>query len=93
MSKPHLSRVSFSLHPTIIGGLDTIADHLQCSRSAVVGQLLASALPAALEIIKALPDSGDSSPAAVRRFRGDSARIIGEQVGRLVSGGQDDLFK
>jgi len=92
MAQEKFRRVSFSLSPDLIDGLDTIADHLQCSRSAVVGQLLSASLPPALEIIDALP-APDASPGAVRRFRGESARIIGDQLDRLVSGGQDDLFR
>lgn len=88
-----ISRITVSIPSDSISQLDYVARKLRCSRSALLGQILAESMPALQQIASCLPDPGkDVGPGDARRFRGESARVIGEQVAKLIEGAQDDFF-
>lgn len=93
MSVP-VRKVSFSLPPGVVDQLDYVSGKLRCSRSALLSQLLAQSMGGLVQIASCLPDKGtEITESDARRLRGESARIIGEEVAKLIRGAQDDLFK
>lgn len=93
MSSSSVKRITVSLSPEVVGRLDYVSHKMRCSRSAFLSQLLSSSLPGLVELADCLPSPGSEVTGSdARRLRGISAKIIGNEVARLLSGGQDDLF-
>lgn len=93
MGSPGHRRITASLPPSAVEQLDFVATRLGCSRSALLSELLSQSLPGMVQIVECLPDNSSAATQDdVRRLRGASARVIGEQVERLIAGAQDDLF-
>lgn len=90
---PTSTRVTVTIPDDVLGVIDELAQRLNCSRSALISGLLSQNMPVFQSLVSCLPALGSEiGTADVRRFRGDSARIIGDQVSRLISGAQDDMF-
>lgn len=86
-------RITVSLPPDAVDQLDFVSLRLLCSRSALLSELLMQSLPGMVQVAQCMPDPGsDVTTEDIRRLRGASARLIAEQVERLLAGGQDDLF-
>lgn len=93
MASPKVRKITLSLPPDTVEQLDFVAARLRCSRSALVSELLKHSIGSLVQIASCLPEDLDSvTEADARRLRGESARVIGEQVGKLLAGAQDDLF-
>lgn len=87
------SRVTVTLSVDVLEHIDHLALKLNCSRSALISELLSQSLPALASLAACLPSPGSTIDASdVRRLRGESARIIGDQVSRLILGARDDMF-
>lgn len=93
MSSSDTSRITVSIPKATLDQLDFVARKLRCSRSALLSQILGESMPALRQIASCLPDPGQTiGEADARRFRGESAKLIGEEVGKLIAGAQDGLF-
>lgn len=85
------TRITITVPTADLVNLDNLAFHLNCSRSALVSELLSQSLPALSSIASCLPAAGQPLAVSdVRRLRGESARIIGEQVSLLITGAAND---
>lgn len=86
-------RVSVSLPSDVVDHLDFVSSRMGCSRSALLSALLTEALPPLRQIASCLPPKGEEVTGVhAQRFRGEAARALGDQVARLLSGGQGDLL-
>ena len=93
MPKKPTSRITVSLPQGIVDDLDYVSSKLRCSRSALLSIALSESMPGLRQICSCLPDPGsDVDEVDARRFRGESARVLGDMFGKLLAGGQDDLF-
>jgi hypothetical protein len=87
-------RCSVSLPTDLVDQLDFVSGRLKVSRSACLSALLSEALPDIVQLVSVLPDDPSmATEADARRFRGVTADILSKQIGDLIRGGQDDLFK
>lgn len=91
---PDTKRVSISLNSDIVAQLDFVSAKLRCSRSSLLTVIIMESVDPLVSIATCLPDAGQEiGESDARRFRGESARIIGEQVTRMLSGDvQNDMF-
>lgn len=77
-------RVTVSLPPDIVDKLDYVSRRLRSTRSGLLSVILRDSIDPLVEIASALPDPGlDPTQDDVRRFRGESARVISELVDEL----------
>lgn len=88
MSAP-MKKVSLSVPPHLVADLDHVSGRLGISRSALVSQLLDSALPDMRRLIDLIPPA--PSAADLVRFRGESADVVRSRV-ESVRQSADDLF-
>ena len=91
-AKKPSSRITATLPPEVVGQLDFVASRLRCSRSALLAYLLPEVLGPMSQLVGVLPETGEITEADARRARGESGRILGEQIAKLFEGAQDDLF-
>lgn len=81
-----MKRVTLTLALDTVELVDSLAQTLSISRSALVNQLLADSLPSLVELYSVLPElsastfDGDVAPDAVRRVRGRSAAVVEDAV-------------
>jgi hypothetical protein len=85
----HLQKVSLALDPAVVSDLAYLTARLGVSRSALVNNLLAAAVPPMRALLEQVPLS--PSPADTVRFRGDSIALVEERIADL-QGMADDLF-
>lgn len=87
-------RITVSLPDDLVADLDFIASRFGASRSGVLSGFLREMVPAAREVAELMPPPGtEATEADVKRFRGASARVISDQITKLLIGEvQDDLF-
>lgn len=87
-------RVTVTLDSALVAKLDFISFKLRCSRASLLAVILGESADALVSLASCLPDPDVPADASdARRFRGESARIIGEQVSKLLSGDvQNDMF-
>jgi cobalamin-dependent methionine synthase I len=74
-------KVSLSLAEGQVDDLDIISQRLSISRSALVSQLLAEALPEMRRVIELIPAA--PTPADLVRFRGESTAIVEQRMEKL----------
>lgn len=89
-------RVTVSLPPLTLEQLDFVASQLGVSRSAFISALLGQLLPPLVPMAHLVKSSREGSEAESKRYRGEFASVLNEQVRKLNSGYeelQDDLFK
>lgn len=86
---PKLQKVSLALDPGVVLDLGYLTGRLGISRSALVNNLLAEAVPAMRKLLEQIPLS--PTPADAIRFRGESIKIVDERITEL-RGIADDLF-
>ena len=86
---PKLQKVSLALAPGVVLDLGYLTGRLGISRSALVNNLLAEAVPAMRKLLEQIPLS--PTPADAIRFRGESIKIVDERIAEL-QGIADDLF-
>lgn len=86
---PKLQKVSLALDPGVVLDLGYLTGRLGISRSALVNNLLAEAVPAMRKLLEQIPLS--PTPADAIRFRGESIKIVDERIAEL-QGIADDLF-
>lgn len=86
---PKLQKVSLALDPGVVLDLGYLTGRLGISRSALVNNLLAEAVPAMRKLLEQIPLS--PTPADAIRFRGESMKIVDERIAEL-QGIADDLF-
>lgn len=84
-----MKKVSLSIPPALVADLDHVSARLGISRSALVSQLLDSALPDMRRLIDLIPPA--PSAADFVRFRGESADVVRSRV-ESVRQSADDLF-
>lgn len=82
-------KVSLSLDEVLVEDLDFISKRMGISRSSLVSELLAEALPGIRKVIALIPES--PTPADVVRYRGESVAIIQERL-ESARRSVDDLF-
>jgi hypothetical protein len=87
MSK--LQKVSLALDPVVVSDLAYITARMGVSRSALVNNMLAEAVPIMRNLLEQVPLS--PTPADVVRCRGESMKIVDERIAEL-QGIADDLF-
>ena len=93
MSSSKARKITVSLPDDVVANLDYISKKMRISRSALLSSLLVSSLPGLVEIVDCLPDAGvELTGSDARRLRGVSGKVIGDEISRLISGGQDDMF-
>jgi len=93
MASSKVRKVTVSLPVDVVSNLDHISKKMRVSRSALLSSLLASSLPSLVTVVDCLPDPGvELTGSDARRLRGVSGQVIGDEIARLISGGQDDLF-
>ena len=93
MSNSKVRKITVSLPGDVVSSLDHISGKMRVSRSAFLSSLLASSLPPLVELVDCMPEPDEALTGSdVRRLRGISGEIIGDEIARLISGGQDDLF-
>jgi hypothetical protein len=93
MSSPKVRKITVSLPEEVVSNLDHISKKMRISRSALLSSLLASGLPGLVEVVDCMPDAGvEFTGSDARRLRGVSGKVIGAEISRLISGGQDDMF-
>lgn len=92
MATAGVKKITVSLPPEVVSDLDFIALRMRISRSALLGGVLSECIPGLLAVARCVPASGEVGAEDVRRARGASAEIIGEQIKVLLAGGGDDLF-
>lgn len=87
-------RVTVTLDASLVPKLDFISSKLRCSRASLLAVIIGESVDPLVSIASCLPDPDQPVDASdARRFRGESARIIGEQVSKLLSGDvQNDMF-
>lgn len=90
--KSSSSRITASLPPEVIDQLDFCSKRMRCSRSALLAYLLPEMLGPLSRILVNIPETGEITASDARRARGESGRILGDEIGKLLSGAQDDLF-
>lgn len=87
-------RVTVTLDTSLVSKLDFISSKLRCSRASLLAVIIGESADPLVSIASCLPDPDQPVDASdARRFRGESARIIGEQVTKLLAGdAQNDMF-
>jgi hypothetical protein len=83
-------KVSLSIDESQVNDLDHISTRMGISRSALVSQLLAEALPSIRKVIDLIPPS--PTAADLVRLRGESAVIVEERM-ESVRRATSDLFR
>lgn len=83
-------KVSLSLDEGQVEDLDVISQRLSISRSALVSQLLAEALPEMRRVVELIPAA--PTAADLVRFRGESASIVEARMEKLRQA-TTDLFR
>lgn len=88
-------RITCTLPADLVVDLDRVSYRMNITRSALVATVLKQTISPLASIIDLLPPEGSEvTEATVKRFRGDSARIISDQITNLLlDEGQHDLFK
>ena len=81
MEKTRKTKVSLALDPKVVENLDYLTKRLGVSRSAMVSELLAEALPAMVEVFRMVPEAPTAQD--VVRFRGESAKVVQERMEQL----------
>lgn len=71
-------KISVSLPSPLLDDLQYLSARLGVSRSALITELLAEALPAVVVLLRTVPEG--ASPDEAKRFRGASVDIIRERV-------------
>lgn len=88
MSSP-VRKVSLSLPSPLVDDLVYLASRFGCSRSALVGELLAEPVAVFKALFESVPVN--PTPEDVLRFRGQSAELIRDRIEQLRFS-SDDLF-
>lgn len=88
----NVRKVSLSLDPHLVDGLDSLSKRLGLSRSALVNLTLGEVVPRMSGLLAEFPDQPDESDA--RRLRGKSIQLIHDEYGKVISEmiGNGDLF-
>lgn len=76
-----LSRVTFTLPPSLVADLAFVSERVGVSRSAIVSDVLGQPLADLRRLLEAFPPS--PSPADVLRLRGDSEALIEARLSEL----------
>lgn len=83
------AKISVSLPPALVDDLDYIAGRLGVSRSALLAQLMADAVPQMRVLIEAVPPA--PTAADLLRMRGQSEELVRQRVDGL-KGMTNDLL-
>lgn len=83
------SKISVSLPPSLVDDLDYLSGRLGVSRSALLAQFMAEAVPEMRRMLEAIPPA--PTPADLLRMRGQSEELIRQRIEGL-KGMTDDLF-
>lgn len=83
------AKISVSLPPALVDDLDYISGRLGVSRSALLAQLLADAVPQMRGLIEAIPPA--PTAADLLRMRGQSEELVRQRVDGL-KGMTNDLL-
>lgn len=76
-----LSRVSFTLPPSLVSDLSFVSERVGVSRSAIVADVLGQPLADLRKLLEAVPPS--PTQADVLRLRGESEALIEERLAQL----------
>lgn len=82
-------KLSLSLPAQLVDDVSYLAARFGCSRSALVGELLAEPVAVFKGIMESIPE--DPTPEDVLRFRGQSVDLIRDRIAQLKFA-TDDLF-
>lgn len=83
------SKISVSLPTGLVDDLDYLSARLGVSRSALLAQCMAEAVPAMRKMLEAIPPA--PTPADLLRMRGQSEEVIRQRL-QSLKGMTDDLF-
>lgn len=97
MSGRSVKRVTLSLPPKVVSDLDFVSSRMGISRSALVSSLLSGSLPSIIPLVTVVTAAkdGNGGEAEAKRYMGDFAASLDEQMKRLnsgIEGLEDDLF-
>jgi hypothetical protein len=87
--KRNLKKISVTLPPDLVDGLDYVSGRLGVSRSALIGQILPDSIEVLRGLLVDVPEN--PTPEDVIQFRGASAAEIRVRI-EQVKGMADDLF-
>lgn len=86
---PKMKKLSMTIPSDVVDDLDHVSSRLSISRSALVSQLLAAALPDMRRLLDLVPPA--PTAADLVRFRGESEDVVRARVDS-VRRSADDLF-